>query len=174
MPFTTLNLGLTLTIPTSGTRNWGSTMLTTTWTKISNHGHTGSGDGNTISTSGLAANSVTKAKLAKNIGFEQFATLLAPSGTTQTVNWDNGVIQKLSLGSASGNVTLTLSNPIEGATYRLFVTQGATARTLTWPASVKWINGQAPILSTTNGDIDIVDLYWDGTNYFGDWELDYA
>ncbi len=173
MPFTTLSLGLTLTIPTNGTRNYGTTLLNTTWTKISNHAHTGSGDGAVISTSALAANSVTKAKLAKNIGFEQASTL-TPSGTTQTVDWDNGVIQKLNVGSASGNVTLTLSNPIIGATYRMFVIQGATARTLVWPAAVKWVNGQAPILSTANGAIDMVWLYWDGTNYFGDWEVAYA
>lgn len=173
MPFTTLSLGLTLTIPTSGTRNWGATLLATTWTKISEHGHEGSGDGNPIEAAGLASRSVTTPKLAKNIGFEQ-ATTLTPAGTTQTIDLDNGINQKLNLGSASGDVTLTISNPQTGAWYKLFVIQGATARTLTWPAAVKWANGQAPILSTGNGEIDIINLYYDGTNYFGDWDVAYA
>ncbi len=173
MPFTTLNLGLTLTIPTAGTRNWSSTMLSTTWTKISQHQHTGSGDGAQIPTTGIADYSITKAKLSKNIGFEQ-ATTLTPAGTTQTEDFTNGVNQILDLGSASGNVTLTLSNPVIGATYRIRNIQGGTARTLTWPGTVKWVNGQAPILSTANDAIDMIWLYWDGTNYFGDWENAYA
>lgn len=173
MAFTTLSLGLTLTIPTNGSRNWGTTLKNTTWTKISSHDHSGSGNGTQISAAGLAAGSVTSAKLANNIALKQFATTLAPVGTTQTVDFDNGNTQKLSLASASGDVTLTLSNPQTGALYRLFVIQGATARLLTWPASVKWPQGQAPILSSSNGAIDIVELYYDGTNYFGDWQVDY-
>lgn len=174
MPFTTLSLGLTLTIPTSGTKNWGPTLLNTTWTKISQHNHTGSGDGQKMITSSYTDNSVTVAKLAKNAGLFQFATTLAPAGTTQTVDWSNGSIQKISLASATGDVTLTLSNPAQGVTYRLFSIQGATPRDLIWPASVLWANGQKPILSQANGAVDIIQLYYDGTNYYGDWDLAYA
>lgn len=174
MPFTTLSLGLTLTIPTAGTRGWASTLYSTTWTKISQHAHTGSGDGTQLTGSSFADYSIGTNKLSKNSGHFQYATTMTPSGTSQTIDWDNGVIQKLDLGSASGNVTLTINDPTQGATYRLFVIQGATSRTLTWPAAIKWVNGQAPILSTANGSIDIITLYYDGTNYFGDWELAYA
>lgn len=174
MPFTTLSLGLTLTIPTNGTKNWGTTVLNTTWTKISNHGHTGSGDGNQIVAAGLASESVTTAKLAKNIGFKQYASTLTPVGTTQTVDWNNGMIQFMTLASASGTVTVTLSNGTQGGYYELFVTQGATPRDITWPASVKWPQGQKVILSTTNGYTDKIKLYFDGTNYYGDWDLQYA
>ncbi len=174
MGFSTLSLGLTLTIPTNGTKNWGTTLFTTTWTKISQHQHTGSGDGKQMITGSYSDFSITRDKLSKNIGKTQYATILTPAGTTQTVDWDNGNNQKLTLASASGGVTLTLSNPVQGARYRLQVVQGATARELTWPASVKWANGQAPILSTGSGEIDVIDLYWDGTNYFGDWNVAYA
>lgn len=54
MAFTQLTLGLTLTLPTNGTRSWGTTLRNTTWTKISQHAHTGSGDGNQITGSGIA------------------------------------------------------------------------------------------------------------------------
>jgi len=173
MAFTQISLGLTLTIPTNGTTTWGTTLKNTTWTKISSHDHTGSGNGAQLSAGALQAESVTSAKLAKNIAFKQNGTTLTPAGTTQTISFDDGNIQKLTLASASGNVTLTLTNPQAGAFYRVFVIQGATARTLVWPASVKWPQAQSPILSTSNGSIDVVDLYYDGTNYFGDWNVDY-
>jgi len=174
MAFTTLNLGLTLTIPTNGTRNWGTTLKNTTWTKISSHDHTGSGNGAQLGTNALTNFSVTSAKLSKNIALYQNTTILSPSGTTQTVNFDDGNTQKISLSSATGNVTITLTNPQTGALYRVFLTQGATARDIVWPASIKWPQAQAPILSTTNGAIDIVELYYDGTNYFGDWQVNFS
>lgn len=174
MAFTQLTLGLTLTIPTQGTRNWGVTLKNTTWTKISSHDHTGSGNGAQLGSGALSPFSVTSSKLAKNIALYQSPTTLAPVGTTQTISWDDGNTQILDLGSASGNVTLTLSNPQTGALYRIIIIQGATARDIVWPASVKWPQAQAAILSTGNGDKDIVELYYDGTNYLSDWQVDFS
>jgi hypothetical protein len=173
MPYTTLNLGLQLTIPTSGTRNWAATLYNTTWTKISNHKHTGSGDGAQLVTGSYTDNSVTSAKLAKNIALAQALTL-TPSGTTQTVDFNNGNTQKINLGSATGTVTVTLSNPQTGALYRIFLIQGATPRTVAWPATVKWPQGVAAILSTSNGAVDVVELYYDGSNYLSDWNVGIA
>jgi hypothetical protein len=173
MPYTTLNLGLQLTIPTSGTRNWAATLYNTTWTKISNHKHTGSGDGAQLVTSSYTDLSVTSGKLAKNIAFAQ-ATTLTPAGTTQTVNFNDGNNQKITLGSATGNVTVTLSNPQTGGLYKIFLIQGATPRTIIWPATVKWPQGIAAILSAANGAVDIVELYYDGTNYYADWNVGWA
>lgn len=102
-----------------------------------------------------------------------YTTTLSPSGTTQTINWSNGASQRLDLGSASGDVTVTLSNPIAGVTYRILVVQGATPRDVVWPAAVLWANGQKLLLSSTNDAIDKVELYYDGTNYFGDWDQGY-
>lgn len=174
MAYVTLNLGLQLTLPTSGTRNWASTLYSTTWTKISNHRHTGSGDGNQLVTASFSNLSITSAKLAKNIALAQNATTLTPAGTTQTIDWDNGNTQKLDLSSASGNVALTVSNAQTGAVYRLFLIQGATARDIVWPASFKWPQGQLPILSTANGAVDIIEMYYDGSNYYADWQVGYT
>lgn len=173
MPYTTLALGLTLTIPTNGTRNWGTTMKNTTWTKVSEHDHTGSGNGTQIGTNALVDYSVTTSKLSKNIGQTQQSTL-TPAGTTQSVNFNAGTIVPLDLGAASGDVTLSFSNPSQGSTYIFLVTQAATPRAITWPAAVKWANGQAPILSQSNDQIDKISLYYDGTNYYGDWDNAYA
>lgn len=180
MAFTTLNLGLTLTIPTNGTRNWGSVLFNTTWTNISDHDHTGSGKGKKIGTTALENLSITSALLAANLAFkgntsfQQFGTTLTPVGTTQTITFTDGNIQKLNVGSASGDVTVTLSAPVIGSYYKIFIIQGATARDVIWPAAVLWPQAQKPILSTVSGDVDIINLYYDGTNYFGDWNLKYS
>ncbi len=95
-------------------------------------------------------------------------TTLAPMGTTQTVDWDDGVTQILDLGAATGDVILTLSNPVVGGRYQLKVIQGSPARQLTYPAAVKWLVGDtAPALTTVDGEVTIIDLVFDGTDYFG-------
>ncbi len=68
--------------------------------------------------------------------------------------------------------TLTLSNPSPTGNVcpLLFrVIQDSTARTITWPAAVKWTSGIAPTLSTGSGEIDIFVLQtWDaGSTYYG-------
>lgn len=173
MAYTTLTLGLTLTIPTNGSRNWGSTLLNTTWTKISQHNHTGSGDGAQNITASYSDYSVTTIKLSKNIGVAQASTL-TPLGTTETINWNNGNVQYLDLSSATGDVTLTLSNPVAGARYLIWVTQGASFIDLNYPAAVKWAQAQKPLLSSGAGKVDKIELYYTGTEYRGDWNLDYA
>lgn len=183
MAYESLNLGINLTLPTTGTSNWGPTLKNTTWTKISEHRHTGSGDGQQIPTGGivdaaittakLAPNAVTLDKLAVNLAQSTAATL-TPAGTTQTVDWNSGVVQTLDLSSASGDVTLTLSNPVAGASYKLWVIQGATFRDLIFPASVKWPQGQAPILTQQTGAIDRIEFYYNGTSYLADWQVDWS
>lgn len=79
-----------------------------------------------------------------------------PSGTTVTIDWDDGNYQVLDLGSASGNVTVSFSNAKAGASYILEVIQAATPRTITWPSGVKWPNGTAPTLTTTNDAVDVI------------------
>lgn len=57
--------------------------------------------------------------------------------------------------------TLTLSNPSptgNKCAVVLEVTQDSTARTITFPASVKWANGTAPTISTASGAIDEIVL----------------
>lgn len=64
MPFKTLSSGLTLQIPTPGTKNWAETLETSCWQKISEHDHTGSGKGKQIGTSAIANLAITGAKIA--------------------------------------------------------------------------------------------------------------
>jgi len=91
----------------------------------------------------------------------------SPAGTAQTVDCNSGNFQVLNLGAASGNVTVTFSNMVKGASYALKIIQASgTARNIVWSA-VKWSNGNIPTISTGPGAVDIVSLLYDGTNMYG-------
>lgn len=172
MGYNTLALGLTLTIPTSGTRNWGSQLYNTTWTKISSHDHTGGGNGNQIGTTALANNSVTSAKLAPNIAFKR--STLAPTGSSPTasVDWSTGNIYEIDASGASGTLTINFSNEAAGGFYRIYLTQPVSVLTVTFGSTIKWPQGQAPIYTASG--IDKLDFYYNGTSFYGDWEPAYA
>ena len=100
---------------------------------------------------------------------------LAPTGTTQAINWNDGNGQMLSLASATGNVTLTFTNPKAGAVYVLKVTQHATSfKNIVWPAAVKWSGGVLPTISAVANAIDTVVLFYDGTYYYANVSQNYA
>lgn len=172
MPYETLT-GLAITIPTNGTKNWGTVLRNSCWVKIAVHRHLGSGDGNQLITGSYSDYSVTTVKLNKNIGQTQASTL-TPVGTTQTINWDLGSKQILDLSSATGAVTLTLSNPITGGDYRIKIVQGVTARALVWPAAVLWAGNVDPVIDEYASSVHVVWLDYDGTNYIGNWEANLA
>ena len=69
---------------------------------------------------------------------------------------------------ASGLVATVTIKRVKDAT--------GTARTITWPASVKWPAGAAPTLSATSGAIDVITLLTEdgGTTWLGSYGLAYA
>jgi len=61
------------------------------------------------------------------------------------------------------NATITISNPPATGNYGQFVIKfiqdaAAGAFTVTWPASVKWPGGAAPVITTSNSAIDEITL----------------
>lgn len=168
MGYNTLALGLTLTIPTSGTRNWGSQLYNTTWTKISSHDHTGGGNGNQIGTTAIANGSVTSAKLAPNQALTQYSYTLIGSSPSLTVDFSNGNIIIIDASAATGTINLGFSNAKQAGFYRIYFLNNSPAATITFPATVRWPQQQAPIL--TPSQYDKFDLYYNGTEYFGEWE----
>ena len=63
MPFITLTGGLTLKVPTRGTEDWDTEFLDNFATPLSNHTHTGSGDGNQLGSGSLVDNAVSDLKM---------------------------------------------------------------------------------------------------------------
>ncbi len=92
------------------------------------------------------------------------------SGTATTdIDYEAGSYVNLNL--AADITTFTLSNPPATGvgSLRIKITQDASPRTITWPASVKWPGGTAPVLSTGASAIDFADLWTDdaGTTWYG-------
>ena len=86
------------------------------------------------------------------------------TGGTTTIDWNSANNQGITL---TASTTLTLSNPIAGASYTIAVTQGGSGSyTITWP-TILWSGGVSPSLSTAVGAIDLIALTYDGTNYYG-------
>lgn len=94
-------------------------------------------------------------------------SVISTSGVAvATIDWNTGNIQAIDLQGATGDVTLTLSNPGSGyASYVVKVIQGSTPRNLIWPGSVLKPGGVAPTISTADNAIDVMYLIWDGANY---------
>lgn len=96
---------------------------------------------------------------------------------TTAIDYELGSYVTLNL---TANISvLTFDNPpaAEVGVLRLKVVQDSTPRTITWPASVKWPgNGSAPVLTTTVGGIDFVDLWTDdgGTTWYGAFNVNWV
>ena len=112
------------------------------------------------------------------VAFGQAASITNAVGSTGgsvTLNWNNSNIQTLTL--TSNITTLTKSNPIDGAVYTLFLTQGASGGyTVAWGADVEWAGGTGPTLSTAAGAVDAVSLVYIAgvTGYYGNANLNFS
>lgn len=95
------------------------------------------------------------------------------AGPSYTIDWNNGQKQTITL---TGNITsLTLSAPPGVGNFLLRIVQCPVgSRTITWPGSVKWPGGTAPVLTTAGNAEDIVTFYYNGTNYYGVASLNFA
>jgi hypothetical protein len=110
--------------------------------------------------------SVSKDGVLKTPQINTSLQSLTPSGTTQTIDFNNGSIINLTLSSATGTVVLTLSNPQAATSYLIKVIQGATPRNLTFPAGTTQAGGGGVTYTGTANKTDIIAVLYDGTNYF--------
>lgn len=108
---------------------------------------------------------------AKVVTFQ--AEIDNPSSTTSAqIDWTSGQKQRLLL---DNNPTITFVAPPGPCNLTLKVVQDATGnRTVTWPANVRWPNGQAANLTNAGDAIDLVSFYYDGSNYFGVASLNFS
>lgn len=93
------------------------------------------------------------------------------SGTSETIDWNNGQFQKSVL---TGNVTYTFTDPA-GPTILILqlVQDSGGTNTVTWPSSVKWSGGTAPVITSAGGAIDLVSFYYSASTYLGGITQDY-
>ena len=92
-----------------------------------------------------------------------------------TIDWNVSQKQKLTITGTSNTINFT--NPAGACNLQLKIVQGDGSDTITaghYHANVKWAAGTRPTLSTGNGAIDIISLYFDGTSYHGVASLGFA
>lgn len=105
----------------------------------------------------------------------EVAPLKTPTGTTETLDFSLGTFQILDLESASGDVTVTLSNSVPGHTYKIKVIQDSTTpRNIIWPGTVKWPSGSPPTITVGANAEDLITLTWDGTSYYGSFDSNFT
>ena len=93
-------------------------------------------------------------------------------GTT-TINWGLGNKFQFTFGAQSDTFTfIAPSNPCN--LVLKLIQDGGGSRLATWPATVKWPSNNAPILTTTAAAVDIISFYYDGTNYYAQYGLDFS
>ena len=105
---------------------------------------------------------------AANGGFgAKVQTVTAPTGIAVTIDLALGNTIKISLGSATGNVTLTFTNPTSGLLNFMVVTQGATARNIIFPSGSKQtLLGGTTVVPSGVNKTDIITFFYDGTIYY--------
>lgn len=84
-----------------------------------------------------------------------------------TCNWANGSTCVIAGEANTTAWTLTMSNPVSGQVYRIYLTQqtGGPTPLPTFSPTVTWVNG-APTFSGTNTKHDAVTCQYVGTTYF--------
>ena len=89
----------------------------------------------------------------------------ANTGTSYTINLDNGTLHILTL---TGNCTFTFPSASSGKSFIVFLKQdGSGGRSATWPASVKWPSSTAPTLTSDPSKGDKFVFTADGTYWWG-------
>lgn len=83
-----------------------------------------------------------------------------PTGTSVTIDWNNGNMQELDLGSATGDVTVIWDHVNPGANLLLRVIQDSAVAIdiSTWPATVKWTENIQPVITKILGGFDVISF----------------
>lgn len=126
---------------------------------------TGNVSGTAGNITGTTNTTITTLSSLSLPGLQVTSTAEFSNGSSSTVNFANGPSQVITLGS---NITITFANPTSGSAYVLRFVQGSGSYTVTWPATVKWpVASGAPAISLASGAVDIINLYYNGTSYYG-------
>jgi hypothetical protein len=104
-----------------------------------------------------------------NVGYKEDINSLT-SSTTIAVDATTAPVHSVTLGH---NATFTISNMVAGQSIMIIITQDGTGTRTGSFTSVKFPGG-APTLSTGTGDIDVISVFYDGTNLLGNIAQDFT
>ena len=124
----------------------------------------------TVSTRVAVVNTAQEYTAAHNFN----ATSLTIS-TGSTIAWDLAANQVAKLTVTTNSTLSTPTNPVDGATYMLVVTQGTGgSNTLSFSTAYKFPGGSAPVLSTGSADVDVLAFVSNGTVLYGVTSQDFS
>ena len=104
-----------------------------------------------------------------NVGYKEDINSLT-SSTSISVDAATASVHTVTLAHAA---TFTISNMVSGQSILIIITQDGTGSRTGAFTSVKFPGG-APTLSTGAGDIDVISVFYDGTNYLGNIAQDFT
>ena len=104
-----------------------------------------------------------------NVGYKEDINALT-SSTSIAVDASAAPVHTVTLAHAA---TFTISNMVAGQSIMIIITQDGTGSRTGSFTSVKFPGG-APTLSTGAGDIDVISVFYDGTNYLGNIAQDFT
>lgn len=101
----------------------------------------------------------------------QMNSLIETGGTASTAsgaytyapNAANGTVQTLAMSTSTALTFNGFTSPVAGQSLTIIVTNNATVTTIS--STMKWAGGLKTLTGTT-GAIDIISVYYDGTNYY--------
>ena len=95
--------------------------------------------------------------------------------TSGTIPWNLAANQVAKLEVTTNSTLNTPTNPVDGATYMLVVTQGAGGNnTLSFSTAYKFPGGIAPTLSVGSADVDVLAFVSNGTVLYGVTSQDFS
>lgn len=122
---------------------------------------------NDVSTSGVLSTN----NLDISARYTEKVNSISISTNTLTINLLNGNLFTCSLNANITTLTISNTPATSGVAigFSLTFTADGTARTVTWPASVKWAGGTAPTLTSTNAKRDVLSFVStdQGTTWLG-------
>ena len=130
------------------------------------------GSGVTVTSGGINVVGIVTATTLSKTTLADYAdkiNALGNTGASSTVDLSNGNFVTATL---TDDCTFTFTTGIgTGAqAFTLFLTNDATpSRTITWPVTVKWPNGSAPVRTETTNKTDVYSFFTfdNGSNWYG-------
>jgi hypothetical protein len=113
-----------------------------------------------------------------NAGAITHRTLQSDASAANSITFDFSVDKHLETTLTENITGIAITAPDGPTDLFLRVIQDGAGGAYTmggWPASVIWVGGAAPTISTGNDDVDLIRLWWDGsTNYLGWYYQDFS
>jgi len=125
-----------------------------------------------VSTSGTSGTSgiFTIAGESRIQGVKETYTAVAPASNVVTVDLNTTTVALLTLNDSVTSFTINNLTAGKVNSFTIVTIPNGSVYTITWTfgvVPVKWPNGTAPTLTTTNNKYDIFSFIYDDTNWYG-------